>query len=62
MSDIKECAARKPYYEYIQKAESVIQFLEYLGGTGPFNPYKETIIRLQGYVSGAKMVERENDL
>lgn len=56
-------AYKKPYYEYMTEAEKAISFLEYLGGkANPFNPYNETIARLEGFVSGVRMVERNLDL
>lgn len=56
-------ASSKPYYEYVREVEKAINLLEYLGGrSNPFNPYRDTINRLEGFVSGARMVERELDL
>lgn len=56
-------ASSKPYYEYVREVEKAINLLEYLGGrSNPFNPYNETIARLEGFVSGVRMVERELDL
>jgi len=41
--------------------EKTINFLEYLGGKGPYNPYQKTIDRLYGIQDGMRMAARAYD-
>lgn len=61
-----EAVSLNPIQKYKQDKVKIIEtiiFLEYLGGKDlSFNPYKDTIIRLQGMESGANLLERAVDL
>ena len=51
------------YLEDQRRVDETIHFLRHLGGTCmEFNPYKDTIIRLEGVFSGMRMADNANDL
>ena len=63
ISTVKEDTPISRYLDDMRRIEDSINLLKRLGGgVVELNPFRDSIIRLEGYLVGAKMCERAVDL
>lgn len=63
MNEAVQLTPMQKYLEDKQSIDAAISLLKYLGGNHlEFNPYKDTILRLEGMISGMAKCEHAVDL